>query len=69
VVILADTSHKGAMHVAERIRLNIIDLQIVHEKAHPLQFVTLSLGVATSTTANGRNRVESYTDIPHKPES
>lgn len=49
VVILTDTSHEGAIHVAERIRLNIIELQIVHEKSLPLQLVSLSLGVATST--------------------
>lgn len=89
VVILADTSHKGAVHVAERIRLNIIKLQIQHEKSPPLQLVTLSLGIATSSdqplnsyedllryadTAlyeakrKGRNRVESYSDIPSSPE-
>ncbi|MCX5871602.1 MAG: diguanylate cyclase [Deltaproteobacteria bacterium] len=49
VVILTDTSHKGAMHVAEKIRLNIIRLQIVHEESLPLQLVSLSLGVATSS--------------------
>lgn len=48
VIILADTSHKGAMHVAERIRFNIIKLQITHEKSHPLQLVTLSPGIATT---------------------
>jgi len=48
VVILTDTSHNGAMHIAEKIRSNILDLQIVHKKAFPLQFITLSLGVATS---------------------
>lgn len=84
VIILTDTSHNGAMYVAEKIRLNILELKIVHEKSLPLQFVSLSLGVATSTdqplssheellknadTAlylakkNGRNRVESFTDI------
>ena len=49
VIILTDTSHNGAMYVAEKIRLNIIELHIVHEKALPLQLVSLSLGVATST--------------------
>ncbi len=88
VVILADTSYKGAIHVAERIRFNIIKLQITHEKSLPLQFVTLSLGIATSSdqplhsyedllknadTAlyeakrKGRNRVESYAEIPSSP--
>ena len=49
VIILTDTSHNGAMHVAEKIRLNIIELKIIHEKSLPLQLVSLSLGVATST--------------------
>ncbi len=49
VVILPDTTHKGALHVAERIRLNIIKLQILHEKSSPLPVISLSLGVATST--------------------
>ncbi len=49
VIILTDTSHNGAMYVAEKIRLNIIELQIVHENSLPLQLVSLSLGVATST--------------------
>jgi len=85
VIILADTSLKGAVHVAERVRFNIIKLQIAHEKSLPLQLVTLSLGIATSSdqptntyedllknadTAlyeakkKGRNRVESYADMP-----
>jgi len=84
VIILTDTSHNGAMHVAEKIRLNVIELHIVHEESLPLQLISLSLGVATSTdqplssheellknadTAlyqakkNGRNRVESYSDM------
>lgn len=49
VLILTDTSRRGAMHVAERIRLNILELKIPHEKSLPLQVVSLSLGVATST--------------------
>ena len=49
VVILPDTSHNGALHVAERIRLNILELQILHEKSSPLPVVSLSLGVTTST--------------------
>jgi diguanylate cyclase (GGDEF)-like protein len=49
VIILTDTSHNGAMHVAEKIRLNVIELHIVHEESLPLQLISLSLGVATST--------------------
>ncbi|MBU0664510.1 MAG: diguanylate cyclase [Proteobacteria bacterium] len=90
VVILPDTSHKGALHVAEKIRLNIIKLQILHEKSPPLSVVSLSLGVATSTDqplishedllknadsalyqakANGRNRLESYSNMENNPKS
>ncbi|MBA3005721.1 MAG: GGDEF domain-containing protein [Proteobacteria bacterium] len=86
VVILPDTPHMGALHVAEKIRLNIIKLQILHEKSSPLPIISLSLGVATSidqhlisheellrntdsalyvAKANGRNRVEFYTDHHH----
>ena len=36
------------MHVAERIRQNVLDLAISHEKSLPLKRVTVSLGVATS---------------------
>ena len=89
VIILTDTSHKGAMYVAEKIRLNVIELKVTHEKSLPLQLVSLSLGVATSAdqplssheellrnadTAlylakkNGRNRVESYTNIISSPQ-
>lgn len=49
VVILPDTTHKGVLHVAERIRLNIIKIQILHEKSSPLPVISLSQGVATST--------------------
>ena len=49
VVILTDTSHNGAMYVAEKIRLNVIGLHIVHEESPPLRLISLSLGVATST--------------------
>ena len=49
VIILTNTSHNGAMYVAEKIRLNILELQIIHEQSPPLQLVSLSLGVATST--------------------
>lgn len=49
VVILSDTPLAGAVHVAEKIRQAIVDLAIQHETSPPLQRVTISLGVATST--------------------
>lgn len=49
VVILPDTPEHGARHVAERIRQNIVDLAITHRQSSPLEVVSLSLGVATST--------------------
>jgi diguanylate cyclase (GGDEF)-like protein len=49
VVILPNTSRSGALHVAERIRQNIVDLAITHKQSSPLEVVSLSLGVATST--------------------
>lgn len=48
IVVLPDTTSNGVIHVAERIRLHIEELGIIHEKLLPGQIVTLSLGVATS---------------------
>ena len=47
IVLLLDTSLEGALHVAERIRLNIEKMGIQHRRS-PTQVVTISLGVATS---------------------
>lgn len=49
VVVLPNTSQQGAEHVAERIRRRVVDLAITHKKSLPLQLISLSLGVATST--------------------
>ncbi len=48
IVILTTTPLEGAVHVAEKIRKNIVDLAITHKKSLPLGLVSLSLGVATS---------------------
>jgi diguanylate cyclase (GGDEF)-like protein len=48
IVILPNTSSDGAVHLAERIRLNIEEMGIAHKKSLPAQIVTMSLGVATS---------------------
>jgi diguanylate cyclase (GGDEF)-like protein len=52
VVILPNVALDGAMHVANKIRLNIEEMGIIHKKSLPKQIVTLSLGVATSEDAN-----------------
>lgn len=48
IVLLPNTPLDGAVHVAERIRSNIVNMGIPHKASLPHQIVTLSLGVATS---------------------
>ncbi len=48
VVILPNTAHKGALHVAEKIRINVQELRIDHKKSTNLGIVTVSLGVAVA---------------------
>lgn len=48
VVLLPNTPLDGAVHVAERIRSNIVNMGIPHKNSLPQQIVTLSLGVTTS---------------------
>ena len=66
IVILPDTVPDGAMHIAERIRLNIEEMGITHKKSLPAQIVTLSLGVATSedtTTLVSYEKLIQYADM------
>jgi len=46
VVILPNTSKKGGLHVAERIRREVENLKVVHEESLPLGFVSMSFGVS-----------------------
>jgi diguanylate cyclase (GGDEF)-like protein/PAS domain S-box-containing protein len=46
VVVLPGTDLDGAMIIAERIRNNVNELKIIHEKSNVNDYVTLSLGVA-----------------------
>lgn len=46
-VVLPNTDADGALQVAEMIRWEVQELQIVHEKSTVYPFVTLSLGIAT----------------------
>ena len=47
VVILANTGRKGAMKVAERIRITIQEMKIKHGGSQAAEVITVSLGVAT----------------------
>jgi two-component system, chemotaxis family, response regulator WspR len=48
-VVLPGTSTDGAVHVAERIRSAVRDLNIPHGSSRAAEFVTVSIGVATCT--------------------
>lgn len=48
VVILPNTPAQGAFHVAENIRANVRSLKIIHANSPTSQYVTLSLGVAST---------------------
>jgi diguanylate cyclase (GGDEF)-like protein len=50
IMVLPDTSENGAMHVAERIRQNVLNLDIDHETS-PVKKVSVSLGVVTGDPA------------------
>ncbi|NMB00078.1 MAG: GGDEF domain-containing protein, partial [Firmicutes bacterium] len=50
VVLLPQTDLEGALHVAERLRLSIVDLQIPHEASDLGRILTVSVGVAVSNT-------------------
>jgi len=47
VIILPDTDSTGAVHVAQRIRLQVEQLQLDHKNSPVHQYVTLSLGIST----------------------
>ncbi|MDR3000073.1 MAG: diguanylate cyclase [Fibromonadaceae bacterium] len=54
VFILPDTSIKGALLVAERIRQDIVNLAISHEASDTASVVTASFGVVSSYCTAGR---------------
>ena len=47
-VILPDTNISGAIHLAEKIRKQVENLQIPHHNSPTMPYVTVSLGVSTS---------------------
>jgi diguanylate cyclase (GGDEF)-like protein len=62
VVLLPNTPLDGAIDVAEKIRLNIEQMGIPHEKSLPTKVVTLSLGV---TATDGDTMVTFETLVKH----
>ena len=52
VAILPDTDQEGASHVAESLRKNIKNAQIPHKYSSVSDYVTVSLGVATTNHAD-----------------
>ena len=51
IAILPDTNQSGAKHVAELLRKNVVNLEIPHNHSPVLNYVTISLGVATTEKA------------------
>lgn len=47
VIILPNSTTEGAQFLAEEIRKNVLNLNILHEKSTPAGVVSMSLGVAT----------------------
>jgi diguanylate cyclase (GGDEF)-like protein len=48
IILLPNTNVVGAIHVAQKIRLGVKSLQIPHINSQTSEYVTLSLGVATT---------------------
>ncbi len=65
VVILPDTSKKGALFVAQRIRTTMEALKMPNPKSEPLKMVTLSLGVATLES----NRILTFEELISQADS
>ena len=59
VALLPDTTSEGAMRVGESLRKAVHDLKIPHEASTVSEFLTISIGVATSK----ENDPESYEDL------
>ncbi len=48
IAILPNTDGSGAQHIAELLRKNVFDLKIPHNKSPVTNYVTISLGVAST---------------------
>jgi len=59
IIILPETPDKGAMKIAEEIRMNILALEIIHAGNFPVNKVTMSLGV----TSINADQVKNYDEM------
>ena len=48
IIVLSETSSKGAADVAEKLRKNVEAMSIVHKTSSVLEYVTISLGYSTT---------------------
>jgi diguanylate cyclase (GGDEF)-like protein len=64
-IILPNTPPEGALHVAELIRSNVKQLQIVHAQSQVSAYVTLSLGI-TSQIPNPKLAMDSLINLADK---
>ncbi len=46
-VILPDTDNKGALFIANKIRQQLADIKLPHDKSEVSKYITLSMGIAT----------------------
>ncbi len=61
--ILPETDRRGALAIAEKIRLGIMDLAIPHRKSQAAACVTASLGVETVHCRTGGSALEILTQV------
>lgn len=58
VVVLPDTDSDGALVIADRLRREIESLCLEHTQSSVSEYVTVSLGVATTVPSGGEDRTE-----------
>jgi len=55
IIVLPETNSKGASNLAEKIRKHVESLQLIHEKSTINDYVTISLGCATTVPKPATN--------------
>jgi len=53
VAVLPDTLPEGALHIAEGLRMAVVDLHIAHAESGISRYVTVSVGVGVTTACGG----------------